>query len=216
MLRLRQRRRRPAGEPFREAGGGDVGGDPTHTFMIIASWNIRGLTDPVKQLRVQEFMVNNKVKIMGILETKLKREPLDFMMRNSFTGWLHCNNLGEHPKGRILILWRPGPVDVDVVCCHSQLIHLRVTCKVTSQVFLVAYVYGLHSKVARRDLWAQLRGYTQGRVEPWIVLGDFNSVMRSEERRGGQPVTPYQVNDLAKCCLATGLTDISSSGFFYT
>ena len=61
-----------------------------------------------------------------------------------------------------------------------------------------------------------MRRYESGHTQPWLVLGDFNSILRTEEKRGGQPVTPYQVNDFVECCLATGLTDVSSSGFFYT
>ena len=119
--------------------------------MIIASWNIRGLTAPAKQMRVRDFMVQKKVDIMGILECKIKQESLDFLMRSSFAGWSQCNNFGEHPASRILILWRPGPVEIEVVNCLSQLIHLRITCKVTSRVFLVTYVYGLHYIVTRRN-----------------------------------------------------------------
>ena len=44
--------------------------------------------------------------------------------------------------------------------------------------------------------------YDPGLTESWPVLGDFNSVLRGEEKRCGQPVTSYQVKDLADCCLA--------------
>ena len=80
--------------------------------------------------------------------------------------------------GRILILWRLGLLDIDIVGIHSQLIHFQVTCKVTSHSFLVTFSYGFKTIVARRDMWNFFRNYEQGHVELWLVLVDFNLVFK--------------------------------------
>ena len=107
-------------------------------------------------------------------------------------------------------------MDMDIVEILSQLIHLCFTCKVTSQSFLVTFIYSFNTIVPKRDMWNQLRSYESGRTQPWLVLGDFNSVLRREKKRNREPITPYLVKDLEECCLATGVVEIVSSGCFYT
>ena len=122
---------------------------------------------------------------MGILECKIKNETLDFLMGSRCVGLSQYNNFGEHSAGHILVLWSSRAIEVDVVGILSQLIHLRVTCKITSQVFLVTFIYSFNTIVARRDLWNQLRRYELGHIQPWLVVGDFNSILRGEKKRNG-------------------------------
>jgi hypothetical protein len=46
---------------------------------------------------------------------------------------------------------------VDLVDCSSQGIHVVLRCLVSHISFHVSFVYGLHTIVARRDLWDSLR-----------------------------------------------------------
>ncbi|GFY84459.1 hypothetical protein Acr_03g0012330, partial [Actinidia rufa] len=51
---------------------------------------------------------------------------------------------------------------------------------------------------------------------PWMLLGDFNNVLSIEEKANGLPVTPYEMRDFKSCCYDTGMSDIRSSGVFFT
>jgi len=44
--------------------------------------------------------------------------------------------------------------------------------------------------------------------EPWLVMGDFNSILRREERVCGTEVTHYQISDFTDCCDGLGLSDL--------
>ena len=89
---------------------------------------------------------------MGILECKIKPESMDFLMRSTFLGWSQCNNFGVHSAGYILVLWRPGAVEIDAIDILAQWIHMCVTYKVTSRFFIVTFIYGFNTIVARREL----------------------------------------------------------------
>ena len=65
-------------------------------------------------------------------------------------------------------------------------------------------------------MWNLLRNYKGGRTKSWLLLGDFNSILREEKKRNGKPVTAYQVKDFVNCCMVVGLVDVASTGFFYT
>lgn len=113
--------------------------------MKIASWNIRGLNHPLKQNEVQKLLCKYDVDICGLMECKVEEARVEDIMRLKFHGWKQCNNFALHQPGRILILWNPSKVDATVVDMNSQLIHLSITCKVSSQTFLVTFVYGWYA-----------------------------------------------------------------------
>lgn len=77
-------------------------------------------------------------------------------MRRKFPGWSQCNNFGVHGAGRILILWNSSTVDVAIFEVLPQVIHISLTCKVTSSTFLLSFIYGYHTIVNRRSLWDNL------------------------------------------------------------
>lgn len=55
-----------------------------HPQMIVTTWNVRGLQQPPRQAAVTDFIKNNKVDVMGLLETKMKTNNFKFFMHNNF------------------------------------------------------------------------------------------------------------------------------------
>ncbi|VFQ73702.1 unnamed protein product [Cuscuta campestris] len=53
----------------------------------------------------------------------------------------------------------------------------------SSSTFWISSVYGLHSRVEREGLWTSLRSLAL-RSEPWIIGGDFNTVVSITEHKG--------------------------------
>ena len=50
----------------------------------IVSWNIKGLNWPNKQEDVRSFLYNNKVGMIGLLETKVKDKNVDKVAGKAF------------------------------------------------------------------------------------------------------------------------------------
>ncbi|KAK6125166.1 hypothetical protein DH2020_041087 [Rehmannia glutinosa] len=82
--------------------------------------------------------------------------------------------------------------------------------------FLASFVYGFHSKADRCPLWANLVHTRTIYSDPWLLLGDFNSVLKSDERRNGSVVSPYEIKDFEECCFELGISDLQFTGLFYT
>ena len=89
---------------------------------------------------------------MGILEMKLSQDKLGLVMMNKFEGRLDIDNFHLHGAGRILILWDPSKVQLELVDMSPQVIHCKASCKVTSTTFHISFVYAYHSMVGRRPL----------------------------------------------------------------
>ncbi|GFZ04425.1 hypothetical protein Acr_16g0010490 [Actinidia rufa] len=183
--------------------------------MIISSWNIRGLNMPLKQSGVVKHLKRNKVAIMGLMETKLNHQSLDWMARSKLVGWRVVDNFSHHPNGRILVIWKEDLAQLDVIQATNQVIHYLVTCKITAISFYISYVYAFNTVVERHPLWHNLCRFRFSQ-NPWILLGDFNNVLSSEERINGQPVSLYEIWEFKECCYDLSLTDIRSTGVFYT
>lgn len=54
--------------------------------------------------------------------------------------------------------------------------------------FQLTLVYAFNTKEERRSLWVELVNMSAC-TKPWLVLGDFNSVLHVEDMLRGKPVT---------------------------
>ncbi|KAI3467849.1 hypothetical protein Pfo_024512 [Paulownia fortunei] len=53
-------------------------------------------------------------------------------------------------------------------------------------------------------------------TRPWMILGDFNNVIKFEEKCNGIKVTAYKIKDMVDCCLTIGLSDLQKIGCLFT
>ena len=120
--------------------------------MILAFWNIRGFHLPLKQKGVEALVRKRDIGLVAVLETKLSVNGLDALMKRRFKGWMQVNNFGTHAGGRILILVDPMRIQLEALEILPQVIHCRVTCKVSSCSFLLSCVYGFNTIGSRRGL----------------------------------------------------------------
>nr|TKR85168.1 hypothetical protein D5086_0000250210 [Populus alba] len=66
----------------------------------------------------------------------------------------------------------------------------------------------------RRTLWNDLRNWSPS--SPWLILGDFNSLLSQADKHHGEPVSNYKTTDFRQCCSDLGLTDLNYSGCHFT
>ena len=184
--------------------------------MICAAWNIRGFSLALKQNGVRHLIKEHSLDVVGILESKIKAAKLDWIMKVKFPGWKQVNNFDHHAAGRIFVIWNPAKVDLVPLGFSAQVIHCRVTCLTTAKAACMSFVYGLHSIVARRPLWSSLMDFGERCSVPWVLLGDFNSILSAGERVNGVEASSYEISDFRDCCISLGLSDIQSIGCFFT
>lgn len=120
------------------------------------------------------------------------------------------DNFFSQTAGRILVLWDPTKVDLQVLEATPQVIHCNVTCKVTSIATCISFVFAFHSIVTRRPLWSNIVDFGADCPNPWLILGDFNNVLKYDERCNRADVNAYD------CCLNASLSDLRSIGCFFT
>lgn len=115
-----------------------------------------------------------------------------------------------------MILWNPTKVCLELIDSSPQAIHCSVSCKVTSVSFKISFVYALHSVVSKRPLWNNLVDISVRINALWLILGDFNSVLKEEKKCNGMAVSAYESKDIQDCFLTAGLSNLPSVGCFFT
>ncbi|VFQ70484.1 unnamed protein product [Cuscuta campestris] len=65
-------------------------------------------------------------------------------------------------------------------------------------------------------LWESLRKYAQNMTDPWCCVGDFNAVLDTIDRKGGNPITEDEIHDFKECVEDCGLEEIPFVGSYYT
>ncbi|XP_026428608.1 uncharacterized protein LOC113324501 [Papaver somniferum] len=79
----------------------------------------------------------------------------------------------------------------------------------TEGVF-ISCVHASYIQVFRRRLWSQLSVVDSN--SPWMVIGDFNCVLRNDEKRGGRDVHTSSMNEFNDWMEGNGLFEADSLG----
>ncbi|KAK4392724.1 hypothetical protein Sango_2050200 [Sesamum angolense] len=102
-------------------------GPPSSVPMKIGFWNVRGLNRPLKQNRVAHLIKNNRLYLLGILETKLAATAIPKIINRLFSGWCQANNFDAIAGGCILIIWNPAVIGLHLEDISPQKEHVGET-----------------------------------------------------------------------------------------
>ncbi|XP_074288884.1 uncharacterized protein LOC141614030 [Silene latifolia] len=165
--------------------------------MIISSWNIRGLNDPLKHHEVGNFLVRNKVDVFGLLETHVKEKNTATIF-NKFSRYHILTNYQSHPNGRIWFFLNPRTTTLHSSVITMQSIHCTVVHNATNQKLDITMVYGCNSAKDREQLWQHLV-HLSSCTDKWILMGDFNIVRDFSERLGPNPPRLSEILQFNDC-----------------
>ena len=191
--------------------------------MIITTWNVRGMQQPFQQPVVVDFVKTNRVDVMGLIETKLLEKNIGWFMSRYFPAWKYVFVLvSPDPRRpnklitcRMLLLWNPCMINLDVVSIEEQVIHTKIRCTRSRNEFYFSLVYGLHSPEIRQILWDSLVNFgMQG--EPYLISGDFNAIMHVDERRGRKKPDNREMDGPIRACARLGIQDTPCTGCTFT
>ncbi|KAJ6704110.1 hypothetical protein OIU85_029973 [Salix viminalis] len=104
---------------------------------------------------------------------------------------------------------------VGVVMVHSD--SQWLTCDVTTledgSKIRVSFVYGLNSPLGRKALWDYLEQQkTPNNTIPWAILGDFNAILSSSDRHGGDDQWHSHMDDFPSCIDNSELIHVQTTG----
>ncbi|VFQ96159.1 unnamed protein product [Cuscuta campestris] len=144
--------------------------------MIGLFWNIRGVHSSLRRLLY--LIKTYKLQFLSILEPLVDDDQLEwYKLKLGFSkGFFALNN-------KLWFLWKDDLLSLHTVIEETQILTCGFKYAASSSTLWISSVYGLHSRVEREGLWTSLRSLAP-RSEPWIIGGDFNTVVSITEHKG--------------------------------
>lgn len=152
--------------------------------LLILFWNYQGVSSLEFQRAFNSLISSYKADIVAVLEPKVSGlKAVKFIKTSGF----HRSHRVEADNfsGGIWILWSNG-FNVDIVINHKQFVHFKVTNMIGVWSWVTA-VYASPINVVRMQLWSELGKMSNYIKGPWLLGGDFNTILHDEEKKGGSP-----------------------------
>lgn len=93
------------------------------------------------------------------------------------------------------------------------MIHCLVVLNGTELEF--SAIYGMHTIEGKNGLWEAIDTLSSMVKRPWLVMGDFNAILKGEDGIGKQ-VLDSETRDFEQCLITNGITEMRESGRTYT
>lgn len=179
--------------------------------MNFLGWNCRGLgrTRAVRALR--DLISSHKPAIIGLCETKTRSKRWDSLrVQLGFQNCFSSNCVGS--SGGLAILWN---AEMDVTVQSFSRYHIDVVVK-GDKIFRLTLFYGNPRTELRKYSWELMRRLKGDRGLPWMMFGDFNEVMYSDETYGERERGQAQMREFRDVLAECELWDLGWKGTPFT
>ena len=147
---------------------------------------MRGLNGQNKQKIVRDWILKSKLKIVGLLETKIQLEKFSGVVSGlNMQAWNFISN-GTEGTARIIIGWDSRECEVNCIHVRQQWMTCNIQYINCNVHFTVSFIYGLNTPAERQDLWAYLISQSNAMGDQaWLLMGDFNATIKAADSYGG-------------------------------
>ena len=152
--------------------------------MNILMGNCRGDLKPDFKRKIYEMAVNHNLAIMVITKIKVGGGRAKRIITNLlFNGFITTETIGY--VGGLWVLWKKDEADIDLLAATEQEIHATIKVCHSNLTWFISAIYASPCLAKRRLVWSNLLEIAKLHNHPWLMLGDFNEVLSSEEKYGG-------------------------------
>ncbi|GJU37562.1 RNA-directed DNA polymerase, eukaryota, reverse transcriptase zinc-binding domain protein [Tanacetum coccineum] len=184
----------------------------------VAAWNVKGICNTLRQGEEKTFIKDNSISFFGVIKTQLRKKFVNKVCNKVFGVWEWVLNSVDSVKGcRIAVGWDPLVIYAKLLSQNDQAICFLVNSFRDNKNIFVLIVYGEITPKARTRIWKDLVEH-KGLVSnnPWVVLRDFNVVLRFNENSNGLNIQGAGIKDFRDCIDSLELEDINMTWLFYT
>ncbi|KAL0462890.1 UNVERIFIED_CONTAM: LINE-1 reverse transcriptase [Sesamum latifolium] len=105
-------------------------------------------------------------------------------------------------------------VNAQVIKDTSQILHVKISHGLLAEDIFCTFVYAKCYRSPRRLLWEDLAHLYMANV-PWLIGGDFNSILHTNKNQGGSLNILGPMEDFNGMVMECGLTDAGFEGELY-
>ncbi|KAG5549291.1 hypothetical protein RHGRI_014597 [Rhododendron griersonianum] len=115
-----------------------------------------------------------------------------------------------------LALWWKIEVDIDIETSSKNIVHTIISDKSNSSVWAASFIYGSPNREGRDQVWDDLMGIGRTEILPWLCIGNFNEILSSEDKMGGNNPNPARFTSFHGMLSVCGLFDLGFKGPKFT
>lgn len=182
----------------------------------IGVWNVRGINFSAKHGPIREMVSKNHFSIVVLLETKVKKENVNFIMSSCGLRMQYYDNYDFSVNWRIWLLWRDDDVSVKLLYSSDQIIHVEVQFKNGGPHFLFTAVYAANDSPPRQSMWNDIIRLSNSINLPWLVAGGFNTMLVYGEKLVDGESVSFDNSELLQYTSLCTLQDMKFTGVFHT
>ena len=148
--------------------------------MSCLSWNCRGLGNPQTEGELVDLVNKKDPKMIFLMETNVDKEVIERIFRR-----LQCSNsfvVLWISRGGLALLWKQG-IRVTVMNSSERYIDTVIDHGMNDAWRFIGF-YGDPDTTNCENSWSLLRDLSSQFSIPWVCLGDFNEIIRAEEKQG--------------------------------
>ncbi|XP_027096071.1 uncharacterized protein [Coffea arabica] len=172
-------------------------------------WNIRGISRTPNFQRLKRLIDELSIPLLAICEPKTS--PCDIHLIGARLK-MECWLVNSH--GSIWVFFQKS-FTCDRVGESAQHLSLKVTSQLLPSPVYVSFVHAKSTEQERTLLWTNLLAENPSDC-PWMVMGDFNAIVSTDEKRGGLPFRVDEGMELRTFMSLAGVSDAGFSGSPFT
>jgi hypothetical protein len=117
-------------------------------------------------------------------------------------------------SGGLILFWK-REIKIELIFSAPMYIDVRVI-ESTSKIWRLTGIYGEPRWEDKFKTWDKMRELNQNNNFPWLIVGDFNEILFSTEKEGGNPRPQGFMDAFCDALMDCGLEDLGFSGDVFT
>ncbi|CAL1368519.1 unnamed protein product [Linum trigynum] len=185
-------------------------------MLDILSWNCQRAGYDRFVAHLLSFCGPHRPDLVFIFEPRISDDHArQVIAKIGFDGSLIADAVG-FARG-IWVLWRESNLEVTEITRWEQMIHMKCARRGGSGTsVLVSAVYGSPHALPRNELWAELRRLSGDISLPWLLTGNFNSILSPRDGMGGAEYNDYRTRAFRSCVDDCALLEVGFTGPRFT
>lgn len=183
--------------------------------MIGFVWNCRGIGHPAEVRCLKEYISDHRPNFVFLSEIKCNSFDTvkGLVIRLGFVAFEFVPALRN--AGGLLLAWDDS-IDLKVVLSTNNLINCMISRKELPEPWQLSLVYGPTCPQFRPAFLELLHDVGSSFPGDWAMMGDFNMLLSSDDKRGGRPVAGPSRNPFRFFVDNFDLIDLGFIGFPFT
>lgn len=145
-------------------------------------WNFPGANKPNFRRSIRYMLKKFNTDVLALFETHAGGDRAMKICQNlGFDKSYRVDAIGQ--SGGIWLLWRDQVGAITVLEASDQFVHAKVV--IGGEVMHIIAVYAAPTVSRRSGLWEHLKRVVEDIEDPVLVGGDLNTILRLDERTGG-------------------------------